>query len=106
VLKSSGKLEGDHAMHFLSWIERCIAHSSLYKCSHANDTIEGGPTMWMSLTMDGNKQKGEWLIVEHKALKWVKANGAFPKDHLDGFPWQMGWLWHYLHDYNRGDSNA
>ncbi len=45
VLKSSGKLEGDHAMHFLSWIERCIAHSSLYKCSHANDTIEGGPTM-------------------------------------------------------------
>jgi len=24
VLKSSGKLEGDHAMHFWGWIEKCI----------------------------------------------------------------------------------
>jgi len=23
-----------------------------------------------------------------------------PKDHLDKFPWQMGRLWHHLHNYN------
>jgi hypothetical protein len=35
------------------------------------------------LHMDGNKQDGKWLFAEHKALKWVKANNAPPKDHLD-----------------------
>jgi hypothetical protein len=34
----------------------------------------------------------------------------FPKGHLDGFPWQRGWLWHRLYDYgdykSKGDSNA
>jgi len=29
VLKSSDRLEGDHAMHFLSWMERSIAWSSV-----------------------------------------------------------------------------
>jgi hypothetical protein len=29
--------------------------------------------------MDGNKQKGKWLFIEHSALKWVKANNALPK---------------------------
>jgi hypothetical protein len=27
VLKFGGMLKGDHAMHFLGWIERPIAHS-------------------------------------------------------------------------------
>jgi hypothetical protein len=29
--------------------------------------------------MDGNKQERKQLIVECKALKWAKANSAFPK---------------------------
>jgi len=32
----------------------------------------------MSSTMDGNRQKGKWLTIEHKALKWVKANSTPP----------------------------
>jgi hypothetical protein len=24
----------------------------------------------------------------------------FPKDHLNEFPWQRGWLWHRFHDYD------
>ncbi len=24
---------------------------------------------------------------------------SLPKDHLDEFPWKMGWLWHHLHNY-------
>ncbi len=24
----------------------------------------------------------------------------FLKDHFDGFPWQMGSLWHHLHNYS------
>jgi tRNA(Phe) wybutosine-synthesizing methylase Tyw3 len=30
-------------------------------------------------TMDGNKQEEKWLIVEHNALKWIKANNALSK---------------------------
>jgi len=48
--------------------------------------------MWILFAMDGNRQKGKWLIVEFKALKWTKTNSALPKDHLNGFPWQIGWL--------------
>ncbi len=29
--------------------------------------------------IDGNKQKGKWLVVECKALRWAKANNAPPK---------------------------
>ncbi len=43
----------------------------------------GGPMMWMSFIIDGNKQYGKWLIVERNALKWAKANNAPPK----GSPW-------------------
>jgi len=55
--------------------------------------------MRMSSIMDGNRQEGKWLIVEHKALKWAKANSASPKDHLKESPWQLGWLWHHLDNY-------
>jgi hypothetical protein len=54
----------------------------------------------MSFAMDGNRQERKWLPIKHKALKWVKANKAPLKDHLDESPWQMGWLWHHFHDYN------
>ncbi len=53
--------------------------------------IEGGPMMWMSFTMGWNRQEGKWLIVDHKALKWVNANSAPTIGHLGGFPWQKGW---------------
>jgi hypothetical protein len=56
--------------------------------------------MWMSFAKDGNKQEGKWLAVKCKALKLIKANNAPPKDTLDESPWQMGWLWHHLHDYD------
>jgi len=35
--------------------------------------------MWMPFAIDGNRQKGKWLVVEHKALKWTKMNNAFPR---------------------------
>jgi hypothetical protein len=43
--------------------------------------------MWMSSIMDGNRQEKKLLVVKHKALKWIKANSAFPRDHLNGLPW-------------------
>jgi ABC-type transporter Mla MlaB component len=55
MLKLSGRLKGDHVTHLWSWIERPIAQSSIYKCSYANDIIKGGPMMWLSFTMDGNR---------------------------------------------------
>ncbi len=45
VLKSGGRPKGDHATHFLGWIKRPIAWSSIYKCSYTHDTIEKGPMM-------------------------------------------------------------
>jgi len=56
VLKFGGRPEGDHATHFLGWIERPITWSLVWKCSYVDDMIEGEPTMWMSFTMDGNRQ--------------------------------------------------
>jgi hypothetical protein len=87
VLKLGGKLEGDHATHFWSWIEKLIARSLIWKCSDADDTIGKGPMMWMLFTMDGNKQEGKWLIVKCKAIKWANINSALLGDHLDEFPW-------------------
>ncbi len=54
VLKSSGRLEGDHATHLWGWIEKPIACSLVWKCSWVDDTIERGPMMWVSSIMDGN----------------------------------------------------
>jgi len=85
MLKLGGRLKGDHATHFWGWIERPITYSSIWKCSYVNDTIEGGPMMWMSSTMDGNRQEKKLLIIECKSLKWVKVNNTFPK----GFFWQF-----------------
>jgi hypothetical protein len=101
VLKSSGKIEGDHATHLWSWIKRPIAWSLVWKCSYA-EMIQLKGDLWCEchLHMDGNKQDGKWPIVKCKALKWAKANSGPPKEHLDEFPWQMGWLWHQLHDYD------
>jgi hypothetical protein len=56
--------------------------------------------MWVSSTMDGNRQEGKWLIIEYNALKWAKVNSALPK----GPPWWVpmvngmimtspSWLW-------------
>jgi hypothetical protein len=61
-VKIKGRLEGDHATHLLGWIEKPIAWNSIWKCSYVNDTIKGGPMMWMSSIMDGIKQKrNDWL---------------------------------------------
>ncbi len=57
VLKFGGRLEGDHVMHFWGWIERPIAQSLMWKCSYANDTIEGVLMMWVSFVIDGNRQE-------------------------------------------------
>ncbi len=55
--KSNDKPKGDHATNFLSWIIKLIAHSSIFKCAYAKDTLKGGPMIWMSFIMDGNKEK-------------------------------------------------
>jgi hypothetical protein len=47
VLKFGGRLEGDHATHFKGWMERPIAQSLVWKCSHAKDTIIRGPMMYV-----------------------------------------------------------
>jgi len=66
--------------------------------------------MWMSSTMDGNKQERKWLVVERKALKWANANSPPPLKS----PWwilmvnglivtSLSWLrW----SKNEGKSNA
>ncbi len=71
----------------------------ILKFSYANDTIEGGPMMCMSSTMDGNRPKRK-LTIEHKVLKWDKTNSASPKGSLWQVPWQMGSLWHHFHNYD------
>jgi hypothetical protein len=79
--------------------------NSVLKCSYANYTIVtrgrgGGGMIWMSSTMDGNRQKGKWLDIKCRVLKRIKANSAPPK----GSPWQVSmangmtmtspsWLW-------------
>ncbi len=78
MLKFDGRLEGDHVMHFLSCTKRLITWSLVCKCSYGNDRIKGGPMMWVSSTMEGNRQKGKWLVKEFKALKWAKANNVLP----------------------------
>jgi hypothetical protein len=35
--------------------------------------------MWISSAMDGNKQKGKWLVVEYKALKLLKQTMPPPQ---------------------------
>ncbi len=100
MLKSSGRPKGDHLMHFLSWIERPITYSAIWKFSYVGDIIERGPMMSVSFAMDRNKQEGKWLVVECKTLKRVTSNSAALKDHFDGFPWQMRWIWHHFHDYD------
>ncbi len=55
LLYLGNKLEDDHVTHFLGWIKRPIAQSSIWKCSYADDIIEGGPMIWVSFTMDGNR---------------------------------------------------
>ncbi len=55
MLKSNDKPKGDHATHLWGWIERLIAQNLVWKCSYTHDTIEGGPMMWVSSTMHGNK---------------------------------------------------
>jgi hypothetical protein len=82
VLKSSGRLEGDHATHFKGWIKKLITWNLIWKCSYADDIIEQGLMMCMSFVMDGNRQENKRLLVKHKALKWVKVNSTFPKRSL------------------------
>jgi hypothetical protein len=45
--------------------------------------LRGGPMMWMSFTLNGNRQEKKWLVVEHRALKWDRANNSS----LKGSPW-------------------
>jgi hypothetical protein len=56
VSKLRGKLKRDHATHFLGWLKRSIPRNSIWKFSYAKDTMEGGPMMWMSYEMDGNRK--------------------------------------------------
>ncbi len=78
VLKYGHRPEGDHAMHFLSWIKIPMTWNLVWKCSYANDIIERGLMMWMSSVIDGNRQEGKWLVVEHRALKWAKTTSGPP----------------------------
>ncbi len=47
--------------------------------------MERGPMMWMSSSVDGNKQKGKWLTIKQNALKWIKVNNA----PLKASPWRI-----------------
>jgi hypothetical protein len=40
--------------------------------------------MWVSFTMDENKQKRKWLVIECKYFIWAKVNGAPQKITLMG----------------------
>ncbi len=84
MLKSNNKLEGDHVTHFKSWIKTSIAHILVWKCSYVDDTIELGFMMWVSFTMDENRQEGKQLNVKCKALKWIMP---FIGNHFDEFSW-------------------
>ncbi len=56
--------------------------------------------IWVSSTMDGNIKEDKWLPIEHKILKWLMQIVPFPRVHLNGFPWQRGWLQHHHQDYD------
>jgi hypothetical protein len=40
--KLGDKPKEDHVTNFWSWIERPITQNLLWKCSYAEDTMEGG----------------------------------------------------------------
>ncbi len=45
--------------------------------------IEGGPIMWMSSNMVGNKHMGNWTSTNWRVQKWVRPNkGSWKK-----LPW-------------------
>jgi hypothetical protein len=50
--------------------------------------------------MDENIEERKQLIIKHKTLNGLKWIVPISRDHLDKFPWQMGWLQHYFHDYD------
>jgi hypothetical protein len=77
VLKSSNRPEGDHVTHFKGWIKYHTKFS--LKCSYVDDRIKGGPMMWVSFAMDGNRQKRKQLAIKYKTLKWAKKNITPPK---------------------------
>jgi hypothetical protein len=86
VTKSSGKPHGDHATHLWGWIERPMAQSSIWKWSYVSDIIKGGPMMWASFIMDGNKHEGNQLV-EKQIMPYSELVQIAPPlgDHLDGF---------------------
>jgi hypothetical protein len=75
---------------FMRLDKKPITWSLIHKCSYVNDTIKGGPMMWMSFTMDGNKQEMKWLVVKQKTLKWANANSAPSKGSLSWVPMAKG----------------
>ncbi len=82
MLKLKVGLEGDHATHLWDWIERPIAQNLVLKCSYVADIIKGRPMMWVSSTMDGNRQEKKWLAIKRKGLKWTNVNSGPPKGWL------------------------
>jgi hypothetical protein len=61
--------------------------------------------MWVSSTMDGNRQVGKWLIIKCHALKWAKVNSAPPKGSSWWVPMVNGMTLTCFHDYGDCKTN-
>jgi len=58
VSKSSDRQKGDHATHFLGWIEKPIAQSSIWKCTYLNlIQLKGG--LWCECHL-------QWMEIDKK----------------------------------------
>jgi hypothetical protein len=60
--KSLGKLVGDQATHVCDCTKRPILVGWGTRYSNVIDTKEGGPKIWVSLTMVGKKYEGNQTI--------------------------------------------
>jgi hypothetical protein len=74
--KSTSKRNGDHATHLWNCINNPFAHSWICKYLNANELTKKKLKICVLFTMARNMYKGNQLIMDHKALKCVRATNG------------------------------
>ncbi len=84
-MKSMIRPNGDHSTHFWNCIHNPFVHSWIFKYLNANEMMKKRLKICVLSTMVRNMYKGNQLIMDHKALKCVRANNGWP----NGLPYKI-----------------